>query len=395
VVEKGQAMTTTIKPVESVPGVVRLLLRVAAGLALLYYAWMIFDLVTHPFSHGNSPGMPYLFRWLSALTGTFTVLVAVFIMRRVPRSIIGLLLLFWGVGATIWSLRADYGSPNVTGLVQVGYEVYFIFIAFPALDALIFHFPTGEAFPRRLSGWIWRLLLFSGLFGLLPVLAPSLSSYLTVATTIITVLVPSLALVSLGLRYRAAGTTERAQIKWLVWFAGLALVISIGMGVFFPASTNGEAALIAKAAGYLFWQAFPAIAIGIALLRYRLWDIDLIIRRSLVYGVLSGTLALIYFGGVTFLQWFFTAITGQQSPASIVISTLLIAALFSPLRRRVQGFIDRRFYRRKYDADQAIESFSVTARDQVEYDHLTRQFVNVVEETIRPETISLWLKKDR
>jgi hypothetical protein len=102
-------MTTSIKPVERIPRIVRPLLRVAAALALVYYAWMIFDLVTHPFSLGNSPGMPYLFRWLTAMTGTLTVSVAVFIMRRVPRNIIGLLLLLWGVGAAIWSLRAARG----------------------------------------------------------------------------------------------------------------------------------------------------------------------------------------------------------------------------------------------------------------------------------------------
>ena len=120
----------------------------------------LLDLLTHPFSPGNNPGsVPFLFRWLSAIAGTFTVIVAVFILRRVPVNINGPLLLLFGVGAAGWSLRMDFGSPTATGLIQLVFGFYFFCASFPALVALIFHYPTGQAFPQRLSGWVWGLNL--------------------------------------------------------------------------------------------------------------------------------------------------------------------------------------------------------------------------------------------
>jgi hypothetical protein len=412
VVEEGQAMTP-INPTGKTPQVVRQVLWVVASLSLLYFAWMMLDLVTHPFSPGNNlPSIPYLFRWLSAASGTFTVVAAVFIMRRVPGNINGLLLLIWGVGAAGWSLRADFGSPMATGTVQILFEIYFVCFSFSALDALIIHFPTGRAFPPRLSGWVWWLLLSSAAAGLLfilgspstpaminPFYIPALSSYtsdLNIISYIVVIFVPSAALISLGLRFRAAGLIERQQIKWLLWLAGVGVIVTIATTVISSVSINGEpdslATQITKVVGFIYWQAYPAVAIGIALLRHRLWNIDLIIRRTLVYGVLSGALALIYFGGVTLLQGLFTAITGQQSPASVVISTLLIAALFTPLLRRVQSFIDRRFYRPKYDAARALEEFSSAARREVELAHLTAELVGVVYKTVQPEQVSVWIR---
>jgi len=137
---------------------------------------------------------------------------------------------------------------------------------------------------------------------------------------------------------------------------------------------------------------FP-IAIGIAILRYRLWDIDLIIRRTLQYSLLSGLLALTYFGLIIVLQSAFTALTGQRdNPFITVISTLAIAALFFPLRKRAQDFIDRRFYRKKYDAAKVIADFAATARDETDLDKLTARLVEVVEETMQPESVTLWLR---
>ena len=390
------------------------ILRVSAGLSLIYYAWMMLDLVTHPFSPGSNAGsIPFLFRWLSAITGTFTVVIAVFIIRRVPANINGLLLLFFGVGAAGWSLRTDFGSPTIKSLLLLSFGVYFFCVSFPALVALIFHYPTGQVFPQRLSSWVWGLLSVGVIAGILTVLAspsidpaianpvylPALFPYFTALNVVIVVFLPSVALIFLGLRFRAAGLAERLQIKWLLWLVGLGMVVTILTALFFPASSNGakdsSATLIANIVGYIYWQAFPAVAIGIALLRHRLWDIDLIIRRTLVYGVLSGALALIYFGGVTLFQWLFTALTGQQSPASIVISTLVIAALFTPLRRRVQGFIDQRFYRQKYDTARALENFSTASRAQVNLAELTGQLENLVQETVQPESVTLWMRKER
>ena len=190
---------------------------------------------------------------------------------------------------------------------------------------------------------------------------------------------------------------ERLQIKWLLWLVSLGLALTIGLSTFFPASISGEpdlpATQVANIVGYIYWQAFPAAAIGIALLRHRLWDIDLIIRRTLAYGVITAILALIYLGGVTFFQQILTSLTGQKSPAAVVLSTLLIAALFTPLRRRVQGAIDRRFYRRKYDAARALEEFSAAARREVELEVLGRRLAAAARESLQPESLSLWLRK--
>jgi hypothetical protein len=136
------------------------------------------------------------------------------------------------------------------------------------------------------------------------------------------------------------------------------------------------------------------ITVGFAVLRYRLYDIDLIIRKTLVYGALSATLGLVFFGGVALLQRVFGGITGtEDSPVAIVISTLMIAALFSPLRRRIQDFIDRRFYRQKYNAEQALADFTATARNETDLDALSSKLVEVVSQTMQPERVTVWLAK--
>jgi hypothetical protein len=144
--------------------------------------------------------------------------------------------------------------------------------------------------------------------------------------------------------------------------------------------------------GFMF---FP-VATGIAILRYRLYDIDIIINRTLVYGSPTLMLALVYFGGVTATQAVFTALTRQeeQPQLAIVVSTLVIAALFTPLRRRIQSFIDRRFYRRKYDARKTLEAFSAKLRDETDLDRLGVDLVEIVSETMQPAHASLWLRRD-
>jgi hypothetical protein len=138
------------------------------------------------------------------------------------------------------------------------------------------------------------------------------------------------------------------------------------------------------------------IAVGIAILKYHLYDIDLIINRTLVYGFLTTILAGLYFGGVTATEAIFRSLTGQeqQPQLAIVISTLVIAALFNPLRRRIQSFIDRRFYRRKYDAAKTLEAFSAKLRDETDLDALRDDLVGVVRETMQPAHVSLWLRPD-
>ena len=133
---------------------------------------------------------------------------------------------------------------------------------------------------------------------------------------------------------------------------------------------------------------------GIAITRYRLYEIDIVINRTLVYGPLTATLVALYFGAVVLLQRLFVALTGERSTLAVVASTLLIAALFTPLRRRIQSFIDRRFYRRKYDAARTLTTFNARLRDETELDDLSRAVVGVVKQTMQPAHVSFWLRRE-
>jgi divalent metal cation (Fe/Co/Zn/Cd) transporter len=139
-----------------------------------------------------------------------------------------------------------------------------------------------------------------------------------------------------------------------------------------------------------------SISIGIAILRYRLYEIDTLINRTLVYGALTVMLAIVYFGGVTATEAVFRTLTGQQQQPqlAVVVSTLVIAALFIPLRRRIQSFIDRRFYRRKYDVRKTLENFSAKLRDETDLEALNSELVGVVKETMPPAHVSVWLRPD-
>ncbi len=191
-------------------------------------------------------------------------------------------------------------------------------------------------------------------------------------------------LVMVVARFRKAQGIQRAQMKWLVHTAILGISLLLISGTDNPVNDFL----------FTFFPIAMAIAISIAILRYRLFDIDFIIRKTLVYGAITALLGLIYFGSVVLLQQVFRALTGQDSPVAIVISTLVIAALFNPLRNRVQEAIDRRFYRRKFDAQQALATFAATARDEVELDQLTVHLLSVVQESMQPDQTSLWLVKD-
>jgi len=195
--------------------------------------------------------------------------------------------------------------------------------------------------------------------------------------------------ISLFVRFRRARGDERQQIKWFASAAALSLVWIVVFGQ----STRGLPGAIVALSGLLVLPSIP-IATGIAILRYRLYDIDRIINRTLVYGSLTVTLVALYFGGIVVLQRIFVTLTGQQSTLAVVASTLLIAALFTPLRRRIQGFIDRRFYRRKYDARRTLETFSIKLRDETDLEALNNDLVGVVRETMQPAHVSVWLRPE-
>jgi len=186
--------------------------------------------------------------------------------------------------------------------------------------------------------------------------------------------------------FRSQGR-ERLQMKWLVYTAVVAILLAIVMGFVF-----GEDHPI----NTLYFTMLPSllgVAIGVAILRNRLFDIDVIIRRTLQYGILTVVLAVIYFGGVVLLQAVATALTGgQNSPIAIVLITLVIAALFNPLRLRIQGFIDRRFYRARYDPQVILSSFATSAQEELDLDALAEELMEAVDETMQPDQVSLWIR---
>jgi hypothetical protein len=199
------------------------------------------------------------------------------------------------------------------------------------------------------------------------------------------------AAVSLLLRLRVARGEERQQIKW---FAYAATMVSGSLILTYTVSAAIDARWIA-------WVGFGtmvaailglSVAVGVAVLRHRLYDIDIIINRTLVYGPLTATLIAFYVCGIVVLQRVFVLLTGQQSTLAVVASTLAIAALFNPLRHRIQGFVDRRFYRNKYDARKTLEAFSAKLRDETDLEALSEDLVRVVSETMQPAHVSLWLR---
>jgi hypothetical protein len=198
-----------------------------------------------------------------------------------------------------------------------------------------------------------------------------------------------LAAFAMVLRLRRSRGVERQQLKWMAAAAAVLPLASVA-GVFsYYAGYETVGGLLST------FSFFPIIfAAGYAILRYRLYDIDIIINRTLVYGSLTATLALVYFGGVATTQTVFRVITGQPTlpQLAVVVSTLAIAALFTPLRRRIQAFIDRLFYRNKYDAAKTLEAFSAKLRDETDLDELNNNLVSVVSETMQPDHISLWLR---
>ena len=343
----------------------------------------------------------------------FPVVGAIIASRR-PRNPIGWICLAAGL---FWMFIVLGDSvPAGTEPYPVTTDALFQWIWIPPVGLLgiylILLFPDGKLPSRR-----WRPLAWlSGAVMVLASVAITISPghlpgypgvrnpfgleghpVVTQALTWVTVLLPVCILasaVSLVWRYRHSGGEVRQQIKWVA-FAGLFVGLSYGTALVGGLATEGASLWLGLLQNtVLISYAAVPIAVGVAVLRYRLYDIDLLINRTLVYGPLTAMLALVYVGGVVSLQSLLRALSGQESAIAVVASTLAIAALFNPLRRRVQALVDRRFYRRKYDAAKTLTAFNTRLREETDLDALSDDVLGVVWETMQPAHASLWLRPD-
>ncbi|HLX56256.1 MAG TPA: hypothetical protein VKR83_04460 [Ktedonobacteraceae bacterium] len=266
-------------------------------------------------------------------------------------------------------------------------------VQWPALFAFILIFPTGRFTPR----WSWLLVVPPVVADMAPLSSdPVVSAAENLAIFLVFICTVGVQVY----RYiRVYDSVQRQQTKWFIFAFAVAIscyIIYSGLGAVVPGlgAPDSWYQLLNNLTTYLILAVFP-LGLGIAILRYRLWDIDVLINRTLVYGTLSALLVGLYIGLILALQALVHVVTGSlsQQPLVIVVSTLVIAALFQPLRRRLQTIIDRRFYRRKYDAVKVMAAFSSTLRQEVDLDQLRQQLLAVVQETMQPVHISLWLRQ--
>jgi hypothetical protein len=372
-------------------------------------------------SHSNTHlYAPWLDNTVNAL---FYPTVGAIVASRRPENPVGWLLCLYGLVTSIGYFCAEYAIyallAQPDSLPAGEAMIWIVSWILPIMNGLsvffILLFPTGRLPSRRWRwlGWLTVIYVVVGVIlgafssgALLGLLGPIQNPlgiegfsniYYKAIIFIMGTLVTLAAASSVFIRLRHAVGVERQQIKWFAYAA--AAYISAGT-LAYPIPMVIDTPLWFERVGFALNIAFiPAIpiAIGIAILRYRLYDIDILINRTLVYGSLTLILALLYFGGVTATQVVFRALTGQeeQPQLTIVVSTLVIAALFTPLRRGIQSFIDRRFYRRKYDARKTLEAFSAQLRNETDMDALSEDLVVVVRETMQPVHVSLWLHPDK
>ncbi len=335
---------------------------------------------------------------LATIHALLSLIIGVVIVWRLwgkSNEVLGLLTSFVLIlGGTIANANGDFTnfSPASPLFIDIVGAIGF-FLYWPAVGIFLLTFPTGRFAPR----WTWIVILLwiiqIPLYGLL---AHEASPLLFAAERL---LVYGSSFAVLSWRYRHLYShVQRQQTKWLLYgpVPFYLLYLLYGALQSIPAlNTPDSLYLVVGPILILLVHILVPLAVGIALLRYRLWDADLLIKRTLVYGTLSVSLALIYVGLIIGLQALVSALTGQisQSPVVIVISTLAIAALFQPLRHRIQNIIDRRFYRSKYDATRTLAAFSATLRDEVDLEQLREHLLAVVQETMQPAHVSLWLRQ--
>ena len=296
--------------------------------------------------------------------------------------------------------RSGILDPMVLRSIQVGFS--FCFVAFPFL------FPDGTPVPRWSLGVIVVSLVYGVVGMAVPGLLPPAAFGAGLTADQIGPLAWLIGMFALGVaaqsyRYRSVATAiQRQQTKWIVYglcaCLGLALlgIIVVNASSIPDGRVNYMALRIAGPTLILAGAVLIPLTIGFSVLRYRLWDIDLIVRKTLIYSILTALMGLIYFGAIVLLQDLFGRLAGvEQSTLAVVISTLAIAALFRPLRRRIQEWINRRFFRKKYDAQQVLAQFALTARDETDLDALTAELAHVVQETMQPKQVSIWLRESK
>jgi hypothetical protein len=330
----------------------------------------------------------------------------------------GGLILFWRkpdwfgtyLGVVFVLIGTNIGGPVIGMVSEVvpplaplfGFDGLVAVLSVVAFGSLLYLFPNGRFVPV----WTRRFaplgalvtLLYSAVLGYL--LADQGFGWNNQLTVVIFFVYFGIGLGSQVYRYwRVSDTIARQQSKWAVLSFVLWLLTLIGSSILFPnVMSNAMPPTPRDLVGFMVTFVVAAIsvsllivALAIAILRYRLWDIDVIIRRTLVYAFLTAVLALTYFGLVVVLQSTFRVLTGQDSSIAIVISTLAIAFLFTPVRQRVQRLIDRRFYRSRYDAQRTLETFNAQMRDEVDLAQIREAVLAVVGQTVQPESVSLWL----
>jgi hypothetical protein len=348
--------------------------------------------------HEGTWGLQDILWWsilIPALVPAYAT-VGALVVARWPGNPVGWLCLALGalvaLEDVVWQLPSQY----VTLALEITLGILGTLMIPPLpLMLLLLVFPDGRLPSRRWQIAVWLALGAAGLGSLAVVVGPT--TYVGRAAGNVAWPLSLLALlasvISLFFRWRGSGGAERQQLKWLA-YAGVSIAVALLGGVasgYVSGEHSYPTVLILSVAIAGLTIGVP-VAIGVAMLRYHLYDVDLLINRTLVYGALTGILALVYLGSVVALQAFFRYLTGQDSQLAVVPSTLAIAALFSPLRRRIQSFIDRRFYRRKYDARKTLEAFSAKLRDETDLDALRDDLVGAVRETMQPAHVSLWLR---
>jgi hypothetical protein len=372
---------------------------------------------------------PIYFYWLEPATIAvgYSVIGAI-IASRLPDQSIGWICCATGVMAAVTSFCGEYAAyallahpePLLGGKVMLWLGLWAWILFFGLIEFLLFLFPNGRLPSKRWRPLAWLSAALTLMAAVLMAISPDAvldtlgpsgkgrvsfpnpfgveglpNLYLPVQTLVL--LLGGVAAASVVVGRRRARGVERQQIKWLLYAGAIFFVGNVLKNTVF--SPLGEVSW-GLWVGYLLvgiGGLGGPIAIGVAILRYRLYEIDTLINRTLVYGALSASLVLVYFGGVAATGAIFRAFTGQerQPQLAVVVSTLVIAALFNPLRRRIQAFIDRRFYRRKYDAAKTLEAFSAKLRDETDLDALSDDLVGVVKETMQPAHASLWLRPER